>query len=344
MLFFFDESSAFAVPSRGDEQHSAAVVVGIAVPDLVAPFLEHDFRDFASTLERDELVNGEPKGARLCYFHRVVFGNLLKKYATRISVTPVTLDLSYLPGSYRGDKFAGRMRAELQDWSERMIYEGPRERIHLLAQQFQNLSASQALRIFTLANCFREALHHAILFLAYGEYESSWETLSFEIDRVHTKPNNREEQVFSIMLLSWLAGWSYGNPIRFLKEVHTPQHVINRKYRRDGGIELGSMIRGNLKWRDSAASWGIQLADISAAVIHAAVRNPNSRREVRPFLRLMRASFYSSERGPGLFAPEPSASEPPNDNLIVERYRPLCKAMSRDREKFRNVRLPWETA
>lgn len=315
----------FAVP-RDRTQHRAAVVACLAVPDDVAPELERRYRDFASTLERDERVNGEPKGARLCERHKKMFGDLLRRFSHRISLTPVTIDLSVLSGTAYAS-IAGGMAETLREWVPKMKHDGPREHLSLLARQSENLSADQALRIFALAICFREALHHAVLFLSHGEFEKSWEDLRFIMDRVHTKPNSREEQVFSIMVLGWLTAWSDTEPVTTIKEIHTSTHPIIRKYATGDGLELGSMLRDQVEWRDSASEWGLQVVDMAAAIVGDAVKNPSVPSAVRAFARVMRASFYSHRRGPGLFTPNPSAEE-----TYVDKYRPLADAMRVDQE------------
>jgi hypothetical protein len=73
--------------------------------------------------------------------------------------------------------------------AEGMLYPEGRESWRLLARQYRNLSLNQALRIYSLANCIRVALDHAILFLSSRGHEKAWEAVRFEIDRVQVHPN-----------------------------------------------------------------------------------------------------------------------------------------------------------
>jgi hypothetical protein len=194
MHFFFDESGDFSLPRNSDE-HRVGVVAAIVVPDHVLPELEKRYLDFASTLEPSERVNGEPKGARFCYRHRKSFGEMIGRFIYRIVFTPFTFDLSTLEGDHAEP--VPKMAEALREWVPRMKYEPARERIALMAKQINNLSTPQAHRLYSLANAFRESIQAAISFLATGPNESSWEKLSFEVDRVQQRANSREEQLFS---------------------------------------------------------------------------------------------------------------------------------------------------
>jgi hypothetical protein len=326
MQFFFDESGSFAVPNDA-AQHRASSIVCLAVPDHVASELERRYHDFASTLEQDERVNGEPKGSRLCDRHRKAFGDLLRRFAGQISLTPVTIDLSVLSGTAYASIAQG-MADTLLEWVPIMKHDTPRENLKLLARQSKNLSQNQALRIFALAICFQEALQQAILYLSCGQFEQSWENLRFVVDRVHTKAESREEQVFSLMVLGWLAAWSETRPLMTIEEIHTPNHLIERKYGEDDGLELGRMLRDRIEWRDSASEWGLQIADMAAAIVGEAARNPTVPSATRAFARVMRSSFYVHTRGPGLFTPNPFAGE-----KYLDKYQPLADAMRDDQQR-----------
>src|SRR5437879_2053959 len=178
MKFFFDESGDFMVP-RSWLSHRAAVVVGVAVSELIEVRLEAEFRAFVARLSPRERPNGEPKGRCLTPEHRREFCNLLPKY-DGVSVTPVTLDLSALSGQ-GFSRLPERMGELLEERSALMLHERAREELRLIGRQFKNLSVPQALRLFALANCFREALHHSIIFLANRGHEASWNAVRYEI-------------------------------------------------------------------------------------------------------------------------------------------------------------------
>lgn len=285
MHFFFDESGDFSLP-RSDE-HRYGVIAALAVPDPVAPELEKRYRDFASTLEANERVNGEPKGARFCYEHRKKFGDMLGRFIYRIVFTPLTFDLSSLTGDRAEPK--NKMVQALLDWVPKMKHEAPRERIALMAKQMANLSTPQIHRLYSLAAAFREVLAASITFLASGENESSWEHLRFEVDRVQKQANGREEQLFSGLIGAWLYAWSEKLPVQMITEVHTDDLLIFKKYGDEGGLNLAPMLIDNIHWKNSADSWGIQVADIAATIVADAVREPTSYRAVKPFIKLMRA-------------------------------------------------------
>jgi hypothetical protein len=328
VYFFFDESGSFAVPRDG-ATHRAAVIVSIAVPDHVIPILRRRFLDFASTLEKNERENGEPKGARLCITHQLAFGDMLRRLRTSIILTPVTLDLSILSGSEYASLGSG-MADAIRDWIPRMLHDGPKDRLDLLARQASNLSDNQTLRAFALAYCFKKTLDHAVMFLSHGEFERSWNDLHFVVDRVHTQPASREEQVFSILVLSWLAAWSESDPIALIREIHTPGHTLVRKYSGEGGLDLGLILRDRIEWHDSRSNWGLQVADMAAAIIGKAVQNPASGAAAKPFVKVMRASCLTPARALNVFSPDLNTATD-----YVEKYQPLVDAMIADRDRRR---------
>jgi hypothetical protein len=200
MYFFFDESGDFAVPEN-PSIHRCAVTMGIAVSDRVFDDLRAAFARFVATLEKGELVDGEPKGHRLTYAHKEDFCDILARYDDGISVTPVTLDLSSL--SRRNEAAMNEQMHELLgQWADQMLYPEARTQLQLLARQYRNLSVSQGFRIYSLANCIRVALETAIVFLSNRGHENDWESTVFEVDRVQTRVGNREEMVFSFFFMA----------------------------------------------------------------------------------------------------------------------------------------------
>jgi hypothetical protein len=326
--FFFDESGDFTVPGDGT-RHKAGVVVGVAVADHVRDELERQFRRFTATLEQNEFIKGEPKGSKLCLAHQNAFGNFLKRLRHGVIVTPATLDLSVLADTVYCSPGAGMAEA-VRNWIPRMKHDAPKQRLHELAQQMSNLSATQSLRLLALAYCFRQLLEFSITFMSHGEFAASWEDLQFVVDRVHPKPNGREEQVFSITVMSWLAAWSEYRPIGLIEEIHTECHPIVRKYTVPEGLELGSMLRGRIFWENSATSWGLQIADIAASIIGRAIRNPGDRAAQQAFIRIMRASHGTPNVALNVFTPNPTAGQ-----SYLEKYQPLVDALALDGERRR---------
>jgi hypothetical protein len=325
MHFFFDESGDFSIP-RDAGPRRAGVVAGLIVPDHVLAELEKKYRDFASTLEPSERVKGEPKGFRFCYRHKKQFAELLGRFIYRVALAPFTFDLSSLEGDHANPN--ARSAEAIREWIPKMEHEEPRKRLELLAKQFERLSVNQAHRLYSLANGFREAIWAAVSFFATGPNEASWEKLYFEVDRVHTKPNNREEQVFSGLIGAWLYAWSEVMPLQLIAEVHKPNLLLFKKYGKNGHLDLNPMLVGNIQFVNSADRWGVQVADISAAIIGDAVRNPTKYESVVPYVKLMRACPYITPRGPGLLVADK------NDAEVLKWYEPLSKAVALDRKRF----------
>jgi hypothetical protein len=322
MYFYFDESGDFAIPNSS-ATHRAAVVMGVAVSDLIHDELREQFHRFVASLDTSECLNGEPKGSRLSYAHLMDFCEMLSQY-DGVSLTPVTLDLSSL--SRRGERqMTEGMYQALSASAEAMLYPEGRDSMLLIARQYRNLSINQALRIYSLANCIREALDHAIIFLGSRGHERAWEDVRFEIDRVQVRPNSREEKVFSLMVLAWLTGWSRSRPFTLVREIHTPDHPFVRKYDLPEGIDIGKLVRGHIHWVDSSESWGVQMADIGATIVYQAAHATDDRNGlISLYASLMRKSPYGPRRGPGLFTPLSEVSE-----ITGAKYMLLSEAMRR---------------
>jgi hypothetical protein len=324
MFYYFDESGDFAVP-KVPTIHKVAIVVGIAISDVIYDDLHKAYCQFVKKLGPSECVNGEPKGTLLSYEHKKEVCNLLANY-DGVSLTPVTLDLSSLVHS-NICSMPDRMARVLCKWADKMCCPEAREQTLLLARQCANLSVNQSLRIYSLANCIREALHHAVLFLSTRGHATAWKNLRFEIDRVQTKPNSREETVFSEMVLGWLMGWSRTKPLMTIEEIHTADHPFIKNYCTTGGVDLGKMLYGNLQWVDSRNSWGVQLADISATIVYQAASTLNDESgSISLYRLLMRKSAYGWRRGPGLFIPLQGLS-----TFVSRKYVILSEAMKRSR-------------
>jgi hypothetical protein len=155
MYFFFDESGDFAVPEN-PSIHRCAITMGIAVSERVCDDLRAAFARFVATLEKGELVDGEPKGHRLTYAHKEDFCDILARYEDGISVTPVTLDLSSLA---RRNEAAmnDQMHELLGQWADQMLYPEARTQLQLVARQYGNLSLTQTPRG---RRCGRDSFSH----------------------------------------------------------------------------------------------------------------------------------------------------------------------------------------
>jgi len=323
MLFCFDESGTFSIPAE-QETHAVAVVLGIAVSDLVRGSLYNAYDHFAAGLSASEKVAGEPKGRLLTEDSLSRFCELLAQF-DGLSVCPVTLDLGHLAAWKHRDAQLDRMRDALFQHAAAMQYTTAGDQLRLLGRQVANLSLEQFLRVLSLSICFRETLQHSILFISDRGHELSWEAVRFEIDRVSTRGGGREERVFSFMVLSWLTTWSHERPFETIREIHTADHPFVRNFDRADGIDIGRLIRNKVHWVDSRDSRGIQIADIAAAIVYRAAMDLDDRRSsVSLYGALMRSSHYGHMRGPGLFSP----SETMNDHVSMK-YAVLSAAMRR---------------
>jgi hypothetical protein len=93
----------------------------------------------------------------------------------KIVFIPLTFELSSLTGD--NAEPVPKLAASLYESATEMKSEEARERMKILSKQFGNLSTPQAHRLYALANVFHELITTAVLFLAVGDNEASWESV-----------------------------------------------------------------------------------------------------------------------------------------------------------------------
>lgn len=319
--YFIDEAGDYRIPDSPAE-HRVAVASCVAFTDGAWAAADEAFRLFKAELSKSELEASEPRWHLLTAEHQTAFCDLLAGLRG-VSLTPVTLDLSHL--AERDNDWLESMLTKLDNEPDLMKYETMRVQIRELAKQARNLSPVQHLRIHSWAYCLLQALQYSIIFLGHGSDQSSWKKVTISIDPVQPRPGSREERVFSIMVLAWLAGWSRLQPFTTVEGIHTPDHEFVKLYEMDAGVDLGKLVRGNLRWQQSQNSRGIQIADLTAAaVLQAASELKKGSTSLKNYASLMRASFYGPVRGPGLFSPltEPSQK-------VADKYLLLSDVMRR---------------
>ncbi len=300
MQFFFDESGGFDARPCG---HRAGIVVAVVLPESALDEVFCRFKSFIKKLSKSECHKGEPKGARLTDANRLAFCELvadckdLMIAVTMLDITPLArMDATTIGASIvqRLNSLAGQCR-----------YETMRSDVMLLAKQVGNLSIPQTLRLTATARCIMRALNHAVVRFAADCYRPFWNTMSFELDSVQTRPNNREQQVFESLLPAWITAWSIKYPITIVEELHTPDHPFIKQYGHPNGINLGDILRGNVHWKESSANPGIQIADMAAAVVSRAthgMRGIATAREIADYAILMNQALLPHEDQLGIFS------------------------------------------
>lgn len=323
MKFFFDESGDFKIPYKN--KHKVGVVSGVVISESIEEELYKKFNNFISELDSSEFENREPKGSLLTNKSRVKFCELLNNFEG-ILLTPVTLDLSSL-FNVGYTNFNKHMAEMLNFNAQIMKYETMKNELLLLSRQAGNLSSVQAIRIYSIANCFREAIHHALIFLSEGDYEVCWNALKYIIDQYQVSKNSREEQIFSKLILAWLAGWSRGHPFLQIKEIHTQDHIIMKKYHFGDAFNIGALLKDKIYWEASSNVKGLQIADIAANIVYRASTELNDKNDsLSIFSSLMRSSPYGYVRGPGIFTPISLV------DISKEKFFPLMQAMKEKAE------------
>jgi hypothetical protein len=322
MRFFFDESGDFSLPTQGE--HKCAIIGGLVVPETVEASLFAEFAAFVSTLGNQEKDHGEPKGTLLRDESRINFCCLLNRYRTQVLVTPTTLDLG-IGSTEKASTVCEHMKARLFEHARKCVHATMRNEMEELARQWGNLSVNDGLRLLALTSCFWEAIEHSVVFLSEKPYHLCWDSLEFIVDGVRTASLSRDERVFQIMVLMWLTAWTKRRPLTTIVEIHTPDHPFVRNYCvNDGTFDLGRMLRGNIGFRNSADSLGLQMADICSNIVYQAVHDLHNYNGRLPFFKLlMRNCPYGPARGgPGLVHIHESKSR-----IAAEKYRLLKQVM-----------------
>ena len=300
MKFYFDESGRFTLPNN-PLQHRAAVVVGVAVSELIEDELRQGFQEFVAGLSDDEKNEGEPKGRLLKLRSRSDFCDLLAGI-DGVQLTPVTLDMNVLGESPRlmakelGEHIAGRAGL--------CVHESMRNALQILSKKVTELSYAQMWRLYAWANAFREALSHAVVFLSNRGHAESWNKARFEVDMVQPDKEGMENSVFRDIILGWLESWSRWKPLVCIEEIHTAEHPFVKNFDSGKGIDISKLIGGNIHFVDSGESWGVQIADIAANIVFRALHDlQNKNGGLFVFSSLMRSSPYDATRGAGFLGP-----------------------------------------
>jgi len=329
MKFFFDESGDFRLDDDGIQR--VGIVVGITIPESSEVKVFAKFDDFVATLSRSAFKKGEPKGRLLSSDERKQFARMLADNDS-IVVTPAILDI---PSIIRANKqVRSDMVRRMRELAKQCVHETMQEQAHLLANQFDNLSDNQSLRLGAIAYCIQQAFQQTIILLAGEEYSDCWQQLRFEIDPVGLRRGNREEQVFKWTMLGWLQGWSQRNPTMTITEIHTENHPLIRNYlTNDDKFDLNRIYIDNIHYPPSSQSKGIQIADMAASIVHRAVCGIVTFDDLMNYGLLLKNNLWNSRRAPGLFCF--------TDSSYVDwgRYEGLIEAVAKARggEEWRQL-------
>src|SRR5271157_1689643 len=254
MKFFFDESGNFQPPPA--EEHRVGIVSGIAIPDSDEIEVFQQFDAFLSNLPGSSFQNGEPKGRLLDDAGRKALADMLVDLPG-ILLCPIMLDLTLLVGQPQTD-VAGLVSRKLMQLQATFTHETFRNQIVELANDIGAMSTQQALRLAAWAKCIARTVQHSIILHSGTKYESSWNSLRFEIDQVGEVPGNREERVFETMLPMWVSTWSHDEPFTVIEGIHTADHSLVKNWGHDKGLDIGKMFKNNVHYVSSASSKGIQ--------------------------------------------------------------------------------------
>jgi len=296
MKFFFDESGVFRVPTTAGQY--VGIVSGVAIPDCVEAEVFKKFDEFVSTLPGSSFENGEPKGRLLGIASRNALADLLVSLPG-ILICPTMLDLTSLAGQPEADVggLVSRKLLQLQATCKHDVF---RNQILELADGVGKLHMQQALRLMAWAKCIARTLSDSIILHSGASYESSWNSLRFEIDRTGN-PGNPEELVFEPMLPMWVSGWSQNEPFTLIDGVHNAHHPLVKHWNNNKGLDVGAMFSGHVHYVCSATSKGIQLADMTASLVRRAVIGIVTAKDLQNYGLMMTKAIGPPLKASGLF-------------------------------------------
>ncbi len=324
MKFYFDESGSFRAPDMPSE-HAAAVVVGVVIPDSQEEQVFRRFREFVGKFPASAIKKGELKGSSLDEQGRRAFASLVST-CEGVLVCPAVLDLTTMAG--RAEESRDRVVMKLDGIAPLCQHETMRKEVVLLSRQVSNMSPEAAHRLACWAQAIHRSIQDCILRYSGPAYRGCWSEMVFEIDPVQPKPGSREERVFRNMLPGWVAAWSRKRPFMLIEEVHTDDHPFVKNWDTPAGIDLGKMLRGNVRFCPSHESLGVQMADMAATVVRKAVAGMVSPYDLGSYGLLMAGAVGSVTHVHGLFS-----FTGPNSADIGSRYAGLVEAVAHARKQ-----------
>ncbi len=336
MRIYIDESGSFQVP-KSPTEHAAGVVVGIIVPEIREQVLFDEYAKYVSSLDKAEREGIEPKGSRISRDNRRRFADMLAG-VPGVMMIPTTVDLSELVGHAEG--CAVRLSMSLDRFAGTCVHQSMRDEMALLSRQVGRLSVPELLKLVLYTTCIQECVHHAVAHLSEPPFRDCWGKVDIVIDRLSKSQESREKQVFQSMLLPWLTAWSKRRPLRLTEGIHTDDHPFVLNYDTNDGSDMRRLYSDGVRWADSAAEPGIQVADIAAAIVFSAVHDlQNHDNRLPDFLSLMRCCPLATRDGPGMISLLPKDVEPRSD-----KYRGMVLALAsrfpKRSGKFKGLRQP----
>ena len=326
MKFFFDESGNFQLPPA--EEHRVGIVSGVAIPDSDEAEVFQQFDAFLSKLPVSSFQNGEPKGRLLDHAGRKALADMLVALPG-ILVCPIMLDLTSIVGQPQSDA-AGLVSRKLIQLQATCKHEAFRNQIAALASDIGALSTQQALRLAAWAKCIARTVHDSIIRHSGTKYESSWNSLRFEIDPVENIPGNREERVFETMLPMWVSSWSHDEPFTEIEGIDTADHPLVKNWDCNDGLDIGKMFKDNVHYVSSASSKGIQLADMTASLVRRSVMGIANAADLQNYGFMMTKTIGKPLHACGMFCLAPAEIKD-----LERRYHGIADAINAARSSFR---------
>lgn len=292
MQLYFDESGDFAMPSGRDGL--AGIVVGVDIPECLEAFVFEQYFRFVASLRSTECDKGEPKGKRLCDRSLRRFAELM----ARLDGVQVTTTVIHGGHPRKGEQIQTPTARKLRALAVQEVHQSMREETERLASQCENLSPAQFLRLMAWTVCVDRTLRDCITFRSQAMFNRCWDRMIFTIDPVNRRPGNREEVFFLTMLPAFLTGWTRGKPIPIAFK--SDRHPFMSRFTSPAGIDIGGLIRGNLRWPSSTERPGLQIADICATLVAKGLRATERSVALQNYGLLMRRSPCEPRQAFGL--------------------------------------------
>jgi hypothetical protein len=301
MNIFIDESGSFVSASR---EGSWNEVAAFALPESARKGLEQSVSGLKATLcqigKRELKINELDESEYIAFLAKLTqLDGALFCIATDAGLnTPVNV----------AEHQRGQV-AKVLEHIDKMRFEGGRQGIALLAAQIEKLSPQLYVQLLCQVELMYEVVSRVITYYAQRN-PGTLSEFRWRIDQKNIKRTDFED-TFEKLSPALLQTMSLSKPLLMVKEFNysrmkqyefapgkAPTYLKDDygiDLRKDGGLDIQKLIRGNIKFMDSQVSAGIQAVDLIVSGIRKCLRKgfENNERVATLLGRLMVQAIYN---------------------------------------------------
>ncbi|MBZ5672228.1 MAG: hypothetical protein LAO04_21200 [Acidobacteriia bacterium] len=241
-----------------------------------------------ATLSRKQFVRREPKGHLLSLDQCKALIQIITTHQG-VMLVPITVNLGFADRKFI-ETLPSELRVVLEQEGQKCLYDQMRSNVSLLAKQSGNLSPDQLVRLTAYTVGVKKALNAISIFYHCPRFHAMYSPIRMVFDKTGAS-NSREELVLKQIMFMWIMKWSEREPIWTIKEIHTADHPFIRLYRASSegkpALDLSKMLRDRLEFRDSKATWQLQIADMLAWIWRSAIEDYQATKGYLPLFRAL---------------------------------------------------------